>query len=53
MTKRPYQIAKLIACVLLLLFTQLVIAEGDEKKEFPGRDLYPGVPFIELQEFYQ
>ena len=53
MAKRPYQITKLMACVLLLLLTQLVIAKEDKPKEFPGRDLYPEVPFIELQDLHE
>ena len=52
MKKRPYQIATLIIGILLVAMTQTVIAKEKPTKEFPGRDLYPEVPYIELQDFY-
>jgi len=52
MTKRPYQLIQLIAILLLLLFTQLVIAKDEKPKEYPGRDLYPEVQYIELQDLF-
>ena len=54
MIKRPYQLTLLIATIMLLLVSQLVIAKEEKStKEFPGRDLYPEVKFIELQDFYK
>jgi len=51
MKQRPIQLINYVLSSLLLLFTQLALAEAN--KEFPGRDLHPEVPFIELQDFYQ
>ena len=53
MNKRPYQIAKMILGIFVLLFAQQLIAEEAKNKEFPGRDLYPEISYIELQDFYQ
>jgi len=55
MTTRPHQLTKLItAILLLLLFAQLVVAKEEGKtKEFPGRDLYPEVPHIDLQDLFE
>ena len=40
-----------------LLLTVLVICLGNStfaaNKEFPGRDLYPSIPYIELDKFFQ
>lgn len=52
MKKHPLKLTKFVLSVLVLLFTHQVIA-ADAKKEFPGRDLYPGVKYIELNDFYQ
>ena len=52
MKQRPLQIATLIVGLLLLMVAQTVVAKESKPKEFPGRDLYPEVPFIELQDFY-
>jgi predicted sulfurtransferase len=39
----------------MLLFAQQVLAEDEVKstKEYPGRDLFPEIPYVELQDFYQ
>jgi rhodanese-related sulfurtransferase len=52
MKKRPLQLTNLVLTILLLLCTQQLFA-AETKKEFPGRELYPGVKFIELDNFYQ
>ena len=52
MKKRPYQIATLIIGIILVAMTQTAIAKDKPTKEFPGRDLYPEVPYIELQDLY-
>ena len=58
MKKRPNLIARILFTFFVLLLSQQVLAaEGedklDPKKEFPGRDLYPEVPFVDLQDLYQ
>ena len=53
MKRRANQFARMIFTFVVLLLTQLVVAEEGSDKEFPGRDLYPEVPFIELQDFQQ
>ena len=53
MIKRPYQLTKLMVGILLLALTQLAVAKDETPKEFPGRDLYPEVPYIELQDFFE
>ena len=52
MKKRPLQLIRVLLCIVAILLTQQLLA-AEEKKEFPGRDLYPEVPYIELQDFYQ
>jgi len=41
--------------VMLIVFvvSHLAVANEKSSKEFPGRDLYPEVPFIQLKDFYQ
>ena len=39
-----------VFCLICLLFTQFATAL--EKDEYPGRRLYPGVDFIELENFH-
>ena len=51
MKQRPYHMISIACGAMMLLFTQLLLAA--EKKEFPGRDLYPEVPYIELQDLSQ
>lgn len=53
MKKRPFQIVTVAIGILLLLVTQIAIAQEGKPKEFPGRDLYPEVAYIELQDFYE
>lgn len=52
MKKRPLQLTNFVLCILVLLFAHQVFA-AEAKKEFPGRDTYPEVKFIELNDFYQ
>ena len=52
MKKRPLQLTNLLVSILMLLFAHQVFA-ADAKKEFPGRDTYPEVKFIELNDFHQ
>lgn len=42
-------------CILAVaLFSIVASAVGQaENKEFPGRDLHPGIPYIELDDFYK
>ena len=44
---------KCLAVMLMVVVTQLAVAEEKSNKEFPGRDLYPEVPYIQLKDFYQ
>lgn len=54
MKKRPLQLINLVLSLLMLLLAQQVFAEDAKaNKEFPGRDLYPEVPYIDLDDFYQ
>jgi predicted sulfurtransferase len=53
MNKSHYTITKLIVGMLLILLAQQVTAKGEKAKEFPGRDLYPEVSYIPLQDFFQ
>ena len=53
MTRRPISYMNLIVSILLLALAQTVIAKEEKPKEFPGRDLYPEVPYIELQDFFE
>jgi len=55
MNKRPVQMINIMLSFMFLILAQQVFAEekGSSNKEFPGRDLYPEVPYIELQDFYQ
>ncbi len=52
MKQRPIQLIRMLLCFVVMIYTQQLLA-AEEKKEFPGRDLYPEVPYIELQDFYQ
>ena len=52
MKQRPIQLISMLLSIVVLLFTQQVFAK-ETKTEFPGRDLYPEVPYIALQDFYQ
>jgi predicted sulfurtransferase len=52
MKHRPNQTIVMMLTVMVLLLAQEVLA-ADKPKEFPGRDIYPEVPYIELQDFYQ
>ncbi|WP_455219983.1 rhodanese-like domain-containing protein [Kaarinaea lacus] len=52
MKQRPIQLISVLLSIVVLLFTQQVFAK-ETKTEFPGRDLYPEVPYIALQDFYQ
>jgi predicted sulfurtransferase len=55
MKQRPLQLIHLVLGIFMLMITQQSFAEDaiDSTKEFPGRDLYPEVPFIELEDLYQ
>ncbi|MGD8568042.1 MAG: rhodanese-like domain-containing protein [Gammaproteobacteria bacterium] len=52
MKQRPNQTIAMMLSVMVILLVQEVMA-ADKPKEFPGRDIYPEVPYIELQDFYQ
>lgn len=52
MKKRPLKLTNLVLSILMLLFAHQVLA-AEANKEFPGRDLYPEVKFIELDDFYK
>ena len=52
MKQRPIQMISVLLSIIVLLFAQQVLSK-EANKEFPGRDLYPEVPYIELQDFYQ
>ena len=52
MKKRPLQLTNFVLSIVVLLFAHQAFA-AEAKKEFPGRDLYPEVKFIELKDFYQ
>ncbi|WP_455199529.1 rhodanese-like domain-containing protein [Kaarinaea lacus] len=52
MKKCPLKLSKFVLSILVLLFAHQVFA-ADAKKEFPGRDTYPEVKYIELNDFYQ
>ena len=52
MKKCPLQLTNFVLSILVLLFTHQVLA-AEANKEFPGRDLYPEVKFIELNDFSQ
>ena len=51
MKKRPLQLNSILLSILVLLFAHQVSA-ADADKEFPGRDTYPEVKFIELNDFH-
>ena len=56
MKQRPIQLFRVALSILLIMFfAQHALAEDEPKsdKEYPGRDLYPEVPYMELQDFYQ
>lgn len=54
MKKCPLQLASLLLGLMILMFAQQLFAEEAKKnKEFPGRDLYPEIPYIELQDLYE
>ena len=52
MKKRPLQLTNFVLSILVLLFTHQVLA-AEANKEFPGRDTYPSVKYIELNDFYK
>jgi len=52
MKKHPLQLINYMLSILVLLFTHQVFA-AETHKEFPGRDLYPGVKYVELNDFYK
>jgi predicted sulfurtransferase len=52
MKNRPLQLTNFVLSILVLLFAHQAFA-AEANKEFPGRDLYPEVKFIELKDFYQ
>ncbi|WP_455208010.1 rhodanese-like domain-containing protein [Kaarinaea lacus] len=56
MKQRPIQLFRVaLSIFLIMFFAQHALAEDEPKsdKEYPGRDLYPEVPYMELQDFYQ
>ena len=53
MKKCPYQFAGIVLGFLVMLFAQQLSAAEGKNKEFPGRDLYPEVSFIELEDLFQ
>ena len=55
MKQRPIQLMRVLLSIIVLLFAQQALAKEakEPNKEYPGRDLYPEVPYIELQDFYQ
>jgi len=54
MKSSPVWLTNLLRISLLLLLAQQAVAnEQTSTKEFPGRDLYPEVPYIQLDDFYK
>jgi len=39
--------------LMVVVVSQQAVAKENSSKEFPGRDLYPEVPYIQLNDFYQ
>ena len=52
MRQRPIQLIRVLLSIVVIMFAQQALAK-EANKEFPGRDLYPEVPYIELQDFSQ
>jgi len=53
MKHNPSWLKTLFIFVMFFTATHYSVANESKGKEFPGRDLYPEVPYISLQDFYK